>query len=87
VGLSRSSAANLSCIAYPLLLVYTTGSVTKAGLIATADMVGGLATGLLGGALADRVFAVFRGRCDNDAVATLIEGRKRCGSKIKVPAL
>lgn len=45
---------SISAIAYPLLVLYTTGSVAKAGLITAANLVGTLASTLWGGALADR---------------------------------
>jgi MFS family permease len=46
---------SVSTIAYPLLVLYTTGSVAKAGAISAASLFGGLLTMLWGGALADRV--------------------------------
>jgi len=46
---------SMSAIAYPLLVLYTTHSVAKAGIITAAYMIGTLATTLWGGALADRV--------------------------------
>jgi MFS family permease len=46
---------SVSSIAFPLLLLYATGSVTEAGFITAASMIGTLATTLWGGALADRV--------------------------------
>ena len=46
---------SVSSIAFPLLVLYGTGSVAKAGVITAASMIGTLATTLLGGALADRV--------------------------------
>src|SRR6266516_836511 len=46
---------SVSNIAYPLLVLYTTGSVAKAGAITAANMIGMLLTTLWGGALADRV--------------------------------
>jgi MFS family permease len=46
---------SVSSIAFPLLLLYATGSVTKAGFITAASMIGTVATTLWGGALADRV--------------------------------
>jgi MFS family permease len=45
---------SISSIAFPLLVLYATGSVAKAGVITAASMIGTLATTLLGGALADR---------------------------------
>jgi MFS family permease len=47
--------SSVSAIAYPLLVLSLTGSVTKAGLIGSANLVGILVTTLWGGALADRV--------------------------------
>ena len=44
---------SVSSIAFPLLVLYATGSVAKAGVITAASMIGALATTLLGGALAD----------------------------------
>lgn len=46
---------SVSGIAFPLLVLYTTGSVAKAGLITAANMIGSVVTTLWGGALADRV--------------------------------
>ncbi|WP_067464241.1 MFS transporter [Actinomadura macra] len=46
---------SLSAIAFPLLVLYTTGSVARAGMIGAANLAGMLITTLLGGALADRV--------------------------------
>jgi MFS family permease len=46
---------SVSTIAYPLLVLFLTGSVAKAGLIGSANLVGILLTSLWGGALADRV--------------------------------
>src|SRR5258708_24812707 len=45
----------LSDLAFPLLMLYETGSVAKAGVIAACGNVGSLATMLVGGVLADRV--------------------------------
>jgi MFS family permease len=45
----------LSTVAYPLLILFTTGSATSAGVVAAAESIGGLVTMLIGGALADRV--------------------------------
>jgi MFS family permease len=45
---------SISSIAFPLLVLYSTGSVAKAGVISAASMIGTLATTLWGGALADR---------------------------------
>jgi MFS family permease len=47
--------SNVSAIAFPLLIVFSTGSVLGAGVIAAAGRVGSLVTTLWGGALADRV--------------------------------
>ena len=46
---------SMSSLAFPLLVLFTTGSATGAGLIAGARQIGALATTLWGGALADRV--------------------------------
>lgn len=46
--------STLSAIAFPLLMLYQTGSVTKAGAIAALENVGRLTTLLIGGVLADR---------------------------------
>ncbi|HEU5352824.1 MAG TPA: MFS transporter [Actinocrinis sp.] len=46
---------SISAIAYPLLVLFATGSVAKAGLITAANLIGTLATTLWGGALADRI--------------------------------
>jgi MFS family permease len=45
----------VSAMAFPLLVVFTTGSILDAGVIAAAGRIGILATSLWGGALADRV--------------------------------
>lgn len=45
----------LSTVAYPLLILYATGSSASAGVVAAAESIGGLATMLIGGALADRI--------------------------------
>jgi len=47
--------SNVSAIAFPLLVVFSTGSVFGAGVIAAAGRVGSLVTVLWGGALADRI--------------------------------
>ncbi len=46
---------SVSAIAYPLLVLYTTGSVAKAGAISAAGLLGAMVTTLWGGALADRI--------------------------------
>jgi MFS family permease len=46
--------STLSSIAFPLLMLYQTGSVAKAGAIAALENVGRLTTLLIGGVLADR---------------------------------
>lgn len=46
---------SMSTIAFPLVVLYTSGSVVHAGLIAAAQMLGLLLTTLWGGVLADRV--------------------------------
>jgi MFS family permease len=50
-----SLGTSMSTIAYPLLILFATGSVARAGLITAANMIGMLVTTLWGGALADRV--------------------------------
>jgi MFS family permease len=46
---------SVSAIAFPLLVLYTTGSVAKASFISAASLLGAMITTLWGGALADRV--------------------------------
>jgi len=46
---------SMSGIAYPLLVLFATGSVARAGVISAANLAGVLAATLPGGALADRV--------------------------------
>ncbi|HEV2347220.1 MAG TPA: MFS transporter [Actinocrinis sp.] len=46
--------STLSAIAFPLLMLYQTGSVAQAGAIAALENVGRLTTLLIGGVLADR---------------------------------
>ncbi|MGC4987350.1 MFS transporter [Streptomyces sp. DT193] len=46
---------SVTAIAFPLFVMYDTGSVTQAGLIGSANLVGVLVTTLWGGALADRI--------------------------------
>lgn len=46
---------SMSAIAFPLLVLYTTHSVARAGVVTAAEMIGSLITTLVGGALADRV--------------------------------
>lgn len=50
-----SLGTSISAIAYPLLILYATGSVAKAGTITSAAFLGSLATTIAGGVLADRV--------------------------------
>jgi len=45
---------SVSAIAFPLLVLFATGSVAKAGAISAANLLGVLVTTLIGGALADR---------------------------------
>lgn len=45
---------SVSTIAFPLLVLFATGSVAKAGAISAANLLGVLVTTLIGGALADR---------------------------------
>lgn len=47
--------SSISAIAYPLLMLYTTGSVLLAGVISAAGLAGSLITTLFGGLLADRM--------------------------------
>jgi MFS family permease len=49
------TGTSVSEMAFPLLVLFSTGSVAKAGLISAAERLGALATTLWGGALADRV--------------------------------
>lgn len=53
-SLVSSLGSAMSQLAYPLLMIYATGSVTYAGLVGACLNIGGLSTTLLGGALADR---------------------------------
>ncbi|WP_229898675.1 MFS transporter [Streptomyces hiroshimensis] len=53
-GLSSLGTA-VSTLAFPLLILDTTGSAAQAGNITAAQMIGTLATLVIGGALADRV--------------------------------
>ncbi|WBC18172.1 MFS transporter [Micromonospora sp. WMMA1998] len=46
--------SNVSTMAFPLLAIFSTGSVLDAGIIGAAGRIGGLLTLLWGGALADR---------------------------------
>ena len=46
---------SISAISYPLLVLWSTGSTTWAGSVVAAELIGTLATTLVGGALADRV--------------------------------
>ncbi|MBR7826922.1 MFS transporter [Actinospica sp. MGRD01-02] len=46
---------SMSTIAYPLLVLFSSGSVAHAGVITAAAMIGSLLTTLWGGVLADRV--------------------------------
>jgi MFS family permease len=50
-----SLGTSMSAIAYPLLILFATGSVARAGIVTAANMLGVLVTTLWGGALADRV--------------------------------
>jgi MFS family permease len=45
---------SMSTLAFPLLILFRGGSVTEAGLVTAADMIGLAATTLLGGAMGDR---------------------------------
>ncbi|MFD7280807.1 MFS transporter [Streptomyces sp. NPDC059862] len=53
-GLS-ALGTSMSTLAFPLLMLYVTGSATQAGTITVLHMLGRLGTLVLGGALADRV--------------------------------
>jgi predicted MFS family arabinose efflux permease len=53
-SLVSSLGSAMSQLAYPLLMLYATGSVAYAGLVGACLNIGGLSTTLLGGALADR---------------------------------
>ncbi|MCH0560317.1 MULTISPECIES: MFS transporter [unclassified Streptomyces] len=56
VGNTASAlGTSISAISFPLLILYTTGSVAKAGTLTAAGLVSALVTTLWGGALADRV--------------------------------
>ena len=50
-----SLGSSMSAISYPLLVLFATGSVARAGLITAANLIGSVVTTLWGGALADRV--------------------------------
>jgi MFS family permease len=50
-----SLGTSMSAISYPLLVLFATGSVARAGLISASNMIGSIATMLWGGVLADRV--------------------------------
>jgi predicted MFS family arabinose efflux permease len=52
-SLISSLGSSMSQLAYPLLMLYTTGSVARAGIVGACLNIGGLSTTLLGGALAD----------------------------------
>lgn len=53
-SLVSSLGSAMSQLAYPLLMLYATNSVARAGIVGACLNIGGLSTGLLGGALADR---------------------------------
>ena len=53
-SLISSLGSAMSQLAYPLLMLYATGSVARAGIVGACLNIGGLSTTLLGGALADR---------------------------------
>jgi MFS family permease len=53
-SLVSSLGSAMSQLAYPLLMLYATGSVARAGIVGACLNIGGLSTILLGGALADR---------------------------------
>src|SRR5262249_14597578 len=52
-SLISSLGSSMSQLAYPLLMLYATGSVARAGIVGACLNIGGLSTTLLGGALAD----------------------------------
>lgn len=53
-SLISSLGSSMSQIAYPLLMLYATGSVARAGVVGACLNLGGLATTLPGGVIADR---------------------------------
>ncbi len=53
-SLISSLGSSMSQLAYPLLMLYATGSVARAGVVGACLNIGGLSTTLVGGALADR---------------------------------
>ncbi|MBS2965514.1 MFS transporter [Actinocrinis puniceicyclus] len=53
-SLISSLGSAMSQLAYPLLMLYETGSVARAGVVGACLNIGGLSTTLLGGVLADR---------------------------------
>lgn len=53
-SLVSSLGSAMSQLAYPLLMLYATGSVARAGVVGACLNIGGLSTTLIGGALADR---------------------------------
>jgi hypothetical protein len=53
-SLVSSLGSAMSQLAYPLLMLYATGSVARAGIVGACLNIGGLSTVLIGGALADR---------------------------------
>ena len=50
-----SLGTSMSAIAYPLLVLFATGSVARAGIVTAAGMIGTVVMLLWGGVLADRV--------------------------------
>src|SRR6185312_3209230 len=54
-SLISSLGSSMSQIAYPLLMLYATGSVARAGVVGACLNLGGLATTLPGGVIADRL--------------------------------
>ena len=50
-----SLGTSMSTVAYPLLVLFATGSVARAGIVTAASMIGTVLTTLWGGVLADRI--------------------------------
>lgn len=75
-SLVSSLGSAMSQLAYPLLMLYATNSVARAGIVGACLNIGGLSTGLLGGALADRysrrVLVVTADLIQAVAVATVV---------------
>jgi len=75
-SLISSLGSSMSQLAYPLLMLYATGSVARAGIVGACLNIGGLSTTLIGGALADhysrRRLAVVADLVQAIAVATVV---------------